>query len=172
MALFVGVVFLTYREEVLGSILAPFTVLTARTTLGALQWLGVNAAREATTISHSGGFAYEVYYRCTGVLPVAFLTVMILAYPAHMRLKLIGFAIGIPILLSVNLIRLVHLFYIGVNHRALFDIAHLVVWEGLIIVAIVGIWLGWTILADSTAGVTRKPACRADETSRLSGVTR
>jgi len=141
---FVGVVWLTYREDVLGPPLATLTTLTAQMTVALLHWLGMEAVRVTTVISHPDGFAYEIYYRCTGILPMAFLTVSILAYPGPLRQKFVGLAVGVPILIALNLTRLVHLFYIGVHSPAAFHIAHKIVWETLIILAIIGLWLGWT----------------------------
>lgn len=145
---FVGVVWFTYREEVLGSLLAPLTTLTAQITIALLNWLGMEAVRLVTVISHPDGFAYEIYYRCIGLLPVAVLTVSILAYPGPLRQKLVALAVGVPILIALNLMRLVHLFYLGVHNPAAFDIAHAIVWETLLIVAIIGIWMGWARWSD------------------------
>jgi exosortase H (IPTLxxWG-CTERM-specific) len=149
LVIFVGVVLVAYSEEVLGPPLAPLTTLTAQMTFAFLQWTGLAAERTATLIHQPGGFGYEIYYRCTGFLPVAFLTVSILAYPARPRAKLVGLAVGVPLLIGLNLIRLVHLFYIGVYRPAIFDFAHTVAWEGSIILAIIAIWLIWTTWADS-----------------------
>ncbi len=141
---FGGAVLLTYREDVLGALLAPVTMWTARVTLVLLHWLGMEATRTATVISHTNGFAYEIYYRCSGFLPVGFLTTAILAYPGPLRRKIIGLVVAVPILIALNLTRLVHLFYLGVHDPAAFDFAHSVLWEGFLILAVLGLWLGWT----------------------------
>ena len=154
---FAGVALLTYREDVLGTLLAPLTTWTARLTLASLHWLGMEATPMATVISHPSGFAYEIYYRCTGFLPVAFLMTAILAYPGRWRRKLVGLVVGVPVLIALNLTRLVHLYYLGVYHPAAFDLAHSVLWEGFLILAILGLWLGWTRWSDS---VREKPSLR------------
>ena len=151
MAGFVGVIFLTYRQDVLGFFLTPLTKLTARTTLALLHLSGLEAVRVATLISHPDGFAYEIYYRCTGFLPLAFLTVSILAYPRSLRCKFVGLALGLPILVTLNFTRLVHLFYIGVYNPDAFNLAHKVLWEGFIILAVFAAWLGWTRWSDKRA---------------------
>lgn len=148
MVVFAGLVFLTYREDMLGSFLAPLTTLTAKTTLVLLHWSGMEAVRVATLIYHPDGFAYEIYYRCTGFLPVAFFTAAILASPGTLRSKCVGLAVGVPILAALNLTRLVHLFYVGVHNPAAFDAAHAVLWEVLLILAILGLWWGWTRWSD------------------------
>jgi exosortase/archaeosortase family protein len=144
MAVFVAVVLLTYQEDIVGPFLTPLTMLTAQMTLALLHWIGMEAVRASTVISHPDGFAYEIYYRCTGFLPVAFLTVSILASPGPLRRRLVGLVVGVPILVGLNLVRLVHLFSIGVHNPAAFDVAHAVVWEGFFILAIFGLWLGST----------------------------
>ena len=155
MAVFVAVVLLTYREDMLGPFLAPLTLLTAQMTVALLHWLGMEAVRTSTVISHPDGFAYEIYYRCTGFLPVAFLTVSILASPGPLRRRLVGLVVGVPILVGLNLVRLVHLFYVGVHNPAAFDVAHAVVWEGFFILAIFALWLGSTRWSTRSQGLGR-----------------
>jgi len=143
MAGFTLALLFTYREDVLGYILSPLAYYTARTTLGLLHMFGMEAARTATLIYHPDGFAYEIYYRCTGFLPVAILTASIFAYPGPSRFKFLGLAMGVPVLLALNLFRLVYLFYVGVYIPAAFDFAHSVLGESLLILATLGLWLAW-----------------------------
>ena len=164
MVSFAGIAVLTYREDVLGTLIAPLTLLTAEVTSVLLRWVGMEAARVATVVSHPSGFTYEIYYRCTGFLPAAVLTTAILASPGRGRWKLVGMVVGVSTLISLNLARLVHLFYVGVHQPAVFDFAHSVLWEGLVILAVVGLWLGWTCWAGSTRqhGPDRQPALAAN----------
>jgi len=143
LGIFIGVVLLTYREEVLGTLLGPITALTANTTFFLLDLIMMDVVQEASIIYHPGGFAYEIYYRCTGFLPVACLTVFILAYPGNFQHKLVGLAIGIPLLILLNLVRLVNLFIIGVVWPNYFDFAHDVLWNSIVILVVLGFWLIW-----------------------------
>ena len=143
MVAFCSLILLLYRDNILGSLLAPVTMMTAQTTLALLHWLGIEAVRVATQIYHPNGFAYEIYYRCTGFLPVAVITVAMLAYSRPLIYKICGLAVGVSVLWALNLTRLVHLFYIGVYNPAAFEVAHTVIWQGVIILASVGLWLAW-----------------------------
>lgn len=143
MFIFTGLVLLTYQEDVLGLLLNPLTTLTANITFVLLKLIGMDVVREASVIFQPGGFSYEIYFRCTGFLPVACLTVSILAHSGCLRHKLIGLAVGIPLLILLNLVRLVHLFIIGVTRPDLFDFAHSVLWESAIILAVIGCWFIW-----------------------------
>ena len=78
---------LAFRDDLLGRLLGPLELVTAQTTVALLHFMNIEAVRMASQIHHPGGFAYEIYYRCTGVLPIAIFTICILAYPATWRHK-------------------------------------------------------------------------------------
>ena len=52
--------------------------------------------------------------------------------------------IGVLILLAVNLIRLISLFSIGVDEPELFELAHNVLWRGVMIATVAILWLSWS----------------------------
>lgn len=143
MLLYGALMFVVYRDAVAGPLLAPLAVLTARMTAAALRLFGIDALREDAFLSHPEGFAYEVAYTCTGFVPALTFTVCLLASSASIKAKCAGIALGIPILLAVNLVRLVHLFYLGVYFPGAFRFAHEVGWEILLAVAVVGSWMIW-----------------------------
>lgn len=143
-ATFMTLFLLVYRDDLLGRLLGPWEELTARMTLALLHFLKVEALRLGSQIHHPGGFAYEIYYRCTAVLVTALLAALTVATPASVRSKLIGLSVGIPVLVALNLIRLVHLFHTGVFNPDLFDLAHGLVWELILISATLGLWWIWS----------------------------
>lgn len=146
-----------YREEVLGGPLAPLAAATARVAFALLQATGADAVRSATVIFQPSGFAYDINYSCTGILPAAFLVVSILAYPAAGRVRLAGLAVTVPAILALNQVRLVHLFYVGTRRPEIFDVVHLVVWEWAIIAAVFALWAAWTRWADGRSAVAARP---------------
>ena len=148
---FLGVFLLFYREEAIGRLLAPLSLATARAAAGVLEFSGMEVVRSLSELRHPSGFAYEVYYRCTGLLPVVILTICTLAYPAPLKPKAVGLVIGIPLLLSLNLARLAHLFYIGVHSPDLFDLAHSILWEAMLIGATLGFFWRWSSRVPSQA---------------------
>lgn len=147
---FVLVAALTHRDPLLTRALAPVDLLTARATAAVLDWCAMEVKRDFAVLSHPSGFGYEIYYRCTGLVPAAFLAVGIFAFPTRLRPKLTAIVIGVPLVLLLNLIRLATLFYIGVRHPNAFYLAHAVVWEGLLLLFIVAFWLCWMRLAPLT----------------------
>lgn len=148
MAVFVVIVFALYREEIVGPLLAPLAMLTAKMTFALLQWLGTEAVRNATVIYQPGGFAYDVSYTCTGILPITFLVAAMLAYPVPFAYRVIGVIVGTTILLLLNFGRLVHLFQIGVHNPGNFDFWHEDLWQGIIRLSILCLWMTWAVWAE------------------------
>lgn len=144
MAAFTGIILPIHRDEILGRFLAPFSKLTAQIVVILIHWSGQEAERIVTLIRHPDGFVYEISHGCTGFLPIAFFIVAILSYSADLRTKALGLAVGVPVLLVFNLMRLMHLFYLGVHRPAVFDLAHSILWQAFMILAVLGLWFGWT----------------------------
>lgn len=137
-----GIVLLACNEGLLASLLAPWTMVTSRITLALLHWCGMEAVRMGTIISHPDGFAYEISYRCTGIIPAAAHVAWTLLYSDTLRRRMIVLAVGFPLLLGLNLIRLVHLFYVGVHEPSAFEFVHGYLWVGVFILTLLGLWLG------------------------------
>lgn len=136
-------VFAGYRESVLAGPLAGVCALTARAAHLLLGSLGVPVALDGTTLSHPGGFACEVYFRCSGILPVAGLAFAIWASPGTARRRIAGIALGTPLLLMLNLTRIAHVFVVGATRPELFDLVHGVAWEAATVAAVIGCWGVW-----------------------------
>ena len=143
LAAFMGVFLLAYRDDLIGRLLDPWVELTVRMTVALLHFLGVEALRAGSQIHHPGGFAYEIYYRCTAMLPAALLAALTFASTACLRRKILGMALGVSVLIALNLIRLVHLYHLGVHRPDLFEVSHGVVWELILIMATLGLWWLW-----------------------------
>ena len=122
--------------------LTPLLSLTARSTGFVLDILGANVDVDGVLIS-SDDFSMSIVSECTGIIIMLILLSAILAFPSTASHKALGIATGIPILFLLNLIRTVSLFYIGTSFPSLFDTAHLLVWQSLMILAAIAIWLTW-----------------------------
>jgi exosortase H (IPTLxxWG-CTERM-specific) len=80
---------------------------------------------------------------CNGVEACLILTAAILAYPASWRLRLWGLVLGLLLVQGVNVLRVISLFYlVGVNAE-LFKFAHLYLWQALIMLDVLVVWLLW-----------------------------
>jgi len=132
-----------YRSPALIAVLEPLDLATARLTAGALSSLGVAVERTGTVLAHPGGFRYEIYYRCTGLILAALLAAGICALPGRARAKARGIALGVLLIAGVNLARLAGLFVIGVEAPWAFDLAHRVAGEALMLGTVFAVWIAW-----------------------------
>jgi exosortase/archaeosortase family protein len=137
-----------FRDSVVGPAMLPLEEMTARAAAALIRLIGIEASRQANLIYQLDGFGYQISRGCVGLIPVAFLVVAICASDGDYRHKLVGVAIGIPLLIALNMARLVHLFYLGVYRPRAFHMAHKVVWQAVVIAAVFAAWLWWSMWAD------------------------
>jgi exosortase/archaeosortase family protein len=148
LAAYAVVTWLVFRDEVMGLVLGPLRMWTAEAALTTIRLVGMEAARAGSVVYHPGGFAYEISRGCTGLVGAGLLVVAIAAYPASLGRRLVGISISVPTFLGWNLVRLVHLFSLGVHRPEVFHVYHEAVWQVGMAVAVFGLWFGWTIWAN------------------------
>jgi exosortase H (IPTLxxWG-CTERM-specific) len=93
--------------------------------------------------SASNGFAVSIEAGCNGVEATIVLVAAILAFPSTWRRKLIGLAAGIVAVQGLNVVRVISLFYLGQWNFDVFEWAHLYVWQALIMLDVLIVWLLW-----------------------------
>jgi exosortase H (IPTLxxWG-CTERM-specific) len=93
--------------------------------------------------SASNGFAVSIEAGCNGVEATIVLVAAMLAFPAPWKRKLIGLAIGIVAVQGLNVVRVISLFYLGQWNYSVFEWAHLYVWQALIMLDVLIVWLLW-----------------------------
>jgi exosortase H (IPTLxxWG-CTERM-specific) len=93
--------------------------------------------------SGSNGFAVSIEAGCNGVEATIVLIAAMLAFPAPWKRKLAGLAVGIVAVQGLNIIRVISLFYLGQWNLDAFEFAHLYVWQALIMLDVLVVWLLW-----------------------------
>jgi exosortase H (IPTLxxWG-CTERM-specific) len=93
--------------------------------------------------SARNGFAVAIEAGCNGVEASIVLVAAMLAFPASWPRKLIGLAVGILAVQGLNIIRVISLFYLGQWSLDVFDFAHQYVWQALIMLDVLIVWLLW-----------------------------
>ncbi len=134
--------FLELLNPVNQKIILPFTHLLSRASVSLLSLLGT-ATKSSGTLIVSPQFTADIKAGCTGVEPVIILLSAIFAFPSSIRSKIYGALLGLLVLQSVNLVRIVSLVYLGVNHPKYFQQAHTLVWQVVIIALSLFLWMIW-----------------------------
>jgi len=130
-------------NQVNDRVVVPFTKVI---THGAAVFLSIFESGVAAegTVMRASRFALDVRNGCNGVEAVILLAAAIFAFPATLRSRLIGvFGASIAIEL-LNLVRLSSLFWLGEHYRHVFDFVHVAVWQTLIILAAISIFILWS----------------------------
>ena len=97
----------------------------------------------ATLLEPSNGFSVTILSGCNGLEAMIVLLAAIVAYPAPWKLRFAGLAAGVLAVQSLNIVRIVSLFYIGQWSLGVFEWAHLYAWQALIMLDVLIVWLLW-----------------------------
>ena len=102
-------------------------------------------------------FAVNVRTGCNGLETIYIFFAGVLAFPAPWKRKALGLVLGFLAIQALNIVRIVSLFYIGVHFPSHFEDSHIVVWQAIVILFGVALFLLW---ADRYARPAR-PAAEA-----------
>jgi exosortase H (IPTLxxWG-CTERM-specific) len=102
------------------------------------------------------GFSVSIEAGCNGVEATIVLVAAMMAFPAGWRMKLLGIVIGFLAIQFMNLLRIISLYYLGQWNMQAFEWAHLYIWQSLIILDVLVVFLIWLrfISKEKTLGVT------------------
>ncbi len=137
-----ALLFLELFKPVNERVITPFTIFLSRASVFLLGLLGTGAKASGTLIV-SPQFAADIKAGCTGIEPVIILLSAIFAFPSSWRAKVYGAILGMAVLQAVNLIRIVSLVYLGINHPKYFHDAHTFIWQIVIIALSLFLWMVW-----------------------------
>jgi exosortase H (IPTLxxWG-CTERM-specific) len=132
-------------NQVNDRIVEPFTAGIARVSGAALNLLGQDVQRQGTILRGIRGrrFAMNLRNGCNGVEAMLIFLAAVLAFPAPWRARLAGLAAGAVAIQALNLVRVVALYFTGAYFPAWFDASHTVVWQTVVILFSVLLWILW-----------------------------
>lgn len=122
----------------------PWTDTLARVSAGLVMLFDPNVAASGRVLrSTSNNFAVSIEAGCNGVEATLVLLAAMFAFPASWKRKLLGLAAGVVAVQGLNIVRVISLFYLGQWNRDVFEWAHLYVWQALIMLDVLIVWLLW-----------------------------
>lgn len=133
-------------------VIEPFTAGIARVSGATLDLLGQDVRMQGTIIRGSR-FAVNIRNGCNGVEAMLIFLAAVLAFPAPWRARLLGLAVGAVAIQAVNLVRVIALYLTGAYFPAMFDASHTVVWQTVVILFSVLLWILWA----NRLGAPREP---------------
>jgi exosortase H (IPTLxxWG-CTERM-specific) len=142
--LLVGLFTLEILQPAEKYVILPFTSLIADISVWIVQLFDDNVLASGNVIQDKvSGFGVRIERGCNGLEAVIILFSAIFAFPAPFKYKLLGFAIGFVAIQALNLVRIISLFYLGQWNYTAFEWFHLYLWQALIILDALVVWLIW-----------------------------
>lgn len=142
--LLIGLFTLEILEPAEKYVILPFTSFIADVSVWIVLFFDDNVEAFRNVIRNSTtGFGVRIERGCNGVEALIILFAAIFAFPAPLKNKLIGFVIGFFAIQLLNLVRIVSLFYLGQWNQVAFEWFHLYLWQALIILDALVVWLVW-----------------------------
>jgi len=140
---FLGVSFTVIAlDPVNDAVVLPYTAFIARISGALLRLFGENATVDSCVVS-SPRFAVTIYNGCNGLITSLIFVSGVLAFPARWSAKAVGVVGGLVAIQLVNLIRILSLFYIGIYIPAIFNQSHIFIWQSVVILVGVALWVMW-----------------------------
>lgn len=124
------------------AIVVPYTTFIARVSGSVLNLFGEQATVSQCVVS-SPRFAVTIYNGCNGLITSLIFISGVLAFPVRWPGKAIGVIAGLLAIQIINMVRIISLFYIGVFFPAYFNDAHIFIWQSVVILAGVSLWIFW-----------------------------
>ena len=135
-----------FNDYLFNHLFYPINKFFAFSTAKLLPVIGIHANSNAETIANNQ-FSITVKQGCDSLEALAIFICGVIAFPSKLNHKIYGLLIGSFVILFMNLIRLINLFWIGLYHRDLFDLFHLEIWQGFFILLSIALWLIWVLKA-------------------------
>ena len=159
--IFLGIQAVLFGVEMLNTVQAavvqPWTGLVAQASAAIVHLFDPSVISYGRVLqSAKTGFGVSIEPGCNGVEATIVLVAAMLAFPSSWKMKAWGIGLGFIAVQAVNLLRVVTLFFLGQWNFKVFEFAHLYMWQALIMLDVLVVWLLWMRVV-----ARRDPAPRA-----------
>jgi len=132
--------------------LERYLALNARVSAPLIRFFDTDAQADGIEV-RSPRFSLEVKHGCDALQPAAFFVFAVLGSPVgiSLRRRVLPILIGTAGLMTLNIVRIITLFYTGLKFPTWFETMHLDIWQAVFIFVPLVFWITWARRA------TRKP---------------
>jgi exosortase H (IPTLxxWG-CTERM-specific) len=123
-------------------IIKPYTEWLAKAVAAIINLFGAGATANGSLVQ-SSRFSINISMGCEGVEASSLFMAGVLAFPTSWRAKLIGLAVGVPLIHAINLARLVGLYYAGIYLPSIVEEVHVYVAQTIVILLSTAILIFW-----------------------------
>ena len=128
-------------------VIQPFTTGLATISAAIITPFDENVISSGRVLRDAiGGFAVSIESGCNGVEATIVLIAGVLAFPASIKQKALAISLGFMAIQSLNIVRIISLFYLGQWNYTIFEWFHLYLWPILImldVLIVFAVYLHW-----------------------------
>ena len=144
-----------FTIELLGPVqtwvIQPFTAAIAKVSAIVLQIFDSTVQAQGVVLRNiETGAAVSIEPGCNGVEAMIVVMAAIIATPASWKQKFVGLAAGFLAIQALNVVRIITLFYLLQWNPAWFEWAHLYLWQALIMLDGLFVYLLWVRMLPAT----------------------
>ena len=142
--LLIGLIWLSILPAVQAYVVMPWTAFLAQISGLIVKAFDPGVAFYGNVLQNlHTGVGVAILPGCNAVEACIILAAGILAFPASWQLRLFGVLLGVVLVQLINLLRIISLFYLAQWDKFWFDIAHIYLWQTLIMLDVLVFWLLW-----------------------------
>lgn len=133
-------------------VVLPWTAFLAKLCVMLVTLFDANAAAMGKVLwNPTTGFGVSIEPGCNGIEACIVLFAAVVAFPTDWRHKVWGLLLGFLAVQGLNVVRVISLFYLGQWNDTAFRVAHEYLWQGLIMLDVLIVWLLWVRRASPSA---------------------
>ena len=160
---FIIVLVVLFTLELVGPVreyvILPFTGIIATVSASLTQLFDSSVQSQGIVLrSLSNGTAVSIQAGCNGVEAMICLTAAIVVFPASWKSKAYGLFFGFLAIQLLNIVRIISLFYLLQWNKEWFEWAHLYLWQALIILDALIVFIIWVRMLPEPESFEAEPA--------------
>lgn len=135
-----------YLILIFQGVLLPLQEVVGQNVYYILKFLGLEVVKDGVLLI-ANGFAFFISEDCTGWKSMLFLTALVFSVPrVHIKKRVLGLAIGIPVIYIGNLFRILIMVFISLTYGYEFaSIVHDYFWQLGLISLVLIVWVFWLV---------------------------
>jgi exosortase H (IPTLxxWG-CTERM-specific) len=122
----------------------PWTQQLAQVVAAVMQVIDSNViAAGRTLLDRRSGQGVSIEAGCNGIEAIILIIAAMVAFRAPWKHRIVGIVVGAAAVQLLNVVRIISLYYLAAHYPSAFEWTHLYLWQVLIMVDVLIVWLAW-----------------------------
>lgn len=134
---------ITMIKPVYLKVIVPFNEILASSSGWLIENTGGGQIIVDETSVVGSRFSINIAEGCNGIYALSVVIAGIVAFPVRWKPKMVGLLLAVALIMGLNYVRIITLWYAGIYSSFVFDTMHLYIWEFVIIALGAVFWYFW-----------------------------